>query len=174
LHGRFDLTGVSRITAPRLSEEPLAITLQIDLAHGTDQISGRVTEGHWMADLAGDRNVFNAHYNPAPQAGVHSFVLVSENNTTNIAATGSSRILLGGATAVRGKLRDGRAFVTASILARNGDYPFFLTFNRGSEVLIGWLNFPAGPTPAPGGSVVWMNAGTNGFAATLQAAAAPN
>lgn len=68
-------------------------------------------------------------------------------------------------------MRDGRAFGISTTLAKNGDCPFYLAFHHGSEVVIGWLNFPAGQEPLANGTVLWVNAGTNAFAATLQAAA---
>jgi hypothetical protein len=70
-------------------------------------------------------------------------------------------------------LDDGRAFGAGSSLARNGDYPFYLSLNRGQEIVIGWLNFPAAGTPTASGTVLWVRSGTNSFAATLQAASAP-
>ena len=85
------------------------------------------------------------------------------------AATGLSAISPGGATSVRGKLADGRAFNTSSFIAKNGDYPFYLAFNRGQELLLGWLNFPAGQGPVSAGTVLWLHAGTNPLATTLQA-----
>jgi hypothetical protein len=58
--------------------------------------------------------------------------------------------------------------MTSSSLAENGDYPFYLSLNHGTELVIGWLNFPAAREPAAGGSVVWSNTGTNAFARSLQ------
>jgi hypothetical protein len=87
------------------------------------------------------------------------------------AAAGLGRIAPGGSTIVRGSLDDGRHFLTASSLSKQGDYPFYLSLNRGSEVVIGWLNFPAGQPGGSAGTVLWVNTGTNAFARTLQAAA---
>src|SRR6185369_5888290 len=117
--------------------------LQVDLTNGTDQVFGAVTDGSWVAELSADRNVFNARFNPAEQAGSRAFVLERTEPSTGDAASGVSRIRTGGATRVRGRLADARPFTTTSTLARNGDYPFYLSLKRGSEMLIGWLNFPA-------------------------------
>jgi hypothetical protein len=78
-----------------------------------------------------------------------------------------------GATRVRGKLSDGRVFSAGSLLAKNGDYPFYLSLNHGNELVIGWLNFPPTNAPTASGTVLWVRNGTNGFAATLQAASTP-
>ncbi len=149
---------------------PLSLTLHLDLADGTDQVAGNATDGHWTSEIAGDRNVFNERLNPARQAGPRSFLLNHAGASISAAAAGSAAINASGAASVVGKLAAGRAFSLSSTLARSGDYPFYLTFNHGTEVFIGWLNFPAA-TAAPTGTVIWVRTGKNPVAATLQAAA---
>ena len=107
---------------------------------------------------------------PAQQAGLRSFALERAQDSAT-AAAGLSRIFSSGATRVRGKLNDGRAFSTSSALAKNGDCPFYLSLNRGTEMVIGWLNFAAGQGPTASGTVLWVKTGTNAFATTLQATA---
>jgi len=119
-----------------------------------------------------DRNVFDARLNPAEQAGSRSFVLEKAEPTPSDAASGISRIRPGGSTRVRGRLADARPFAAASTLAKNGDYPFYLSLKRGSEVLIGWLNFPAGEQLS-GGTVLWVNTGIDAFATALRVSSAP-
>jgi hypothetical protein len=168
--GAFDLNGDATVSVPRGTSSPLTITLHVDLTNGTDEVTGTIGDAHWTSALAGDRNVFSPFANPAPQAGQRAFVLEQENAATNAAATGLSKINIVGRATMSGKLGDGRRFTMANGLAKNGDYPFYLSFNRNSEVVIGWMNFPAG-TPVANGTVYWVKNGTNGFAATLQAAA---
>jgi len=170
--GRFDLSGDTTLSVPRGGLAPLSVALHADLTSGTDQIVGRVTDGDWSSDLVADRNVFNARTNPASQAGLRSFILESADDSPTLAATGSSRIAAGGGASVRGKLVTGHSFGTASALARNGDCPFYLSLNRGTQVIIGWLNFPAGQAPLAAGTVLWAGTGTNAFAATLRATSA--
>ena len=170
--GRFNLAGDATVGVRRGLAAPLALTLHVDLTNGSDQVAGALSDGSWTSDVAGDRNVFNSWSNPAQQAGLRSFVLErAPDNST--AAAGLSRISLSGATNVRGKLSDGRAFNTSSALAKNGDCPFYLSLNRGGEVVIGWLNFASGQGPTASGTVLWVKTGTNAFATTLQATPAP-
>ena len=168
--GKFDLAGGAKVDVRRGLAAPLALSLQVDLTQLTSQVAGRLSDGNWTSELLGDRNVFNASANPAQQAGLHSFILERAQDGA-AAATGFSRISLGGGTNVRGKLSDGRPFSTASALAKNGDCPFYLSRNHGTELVIGWLNFPAGPGLAASGTVLWVSTGTNAFASTLYAAA---
>jgi uncharacterized repeat protein (TIGR02543 family) len=170
--GKLSLAGDATATIPRGSLGPLAVTMHVDMTNRTDQVAGSVTDGNWTSALQGDRDVFNGRLNPAQQAGMRAFVLQSaQDNTT--AASGQSRISTGGSANVRGKLVDNRAFSTGSTLSKTGDYPFYLSLSRGKEVVIGWLNFPAAQSPAASGTVLWIQTGTNAFAATLNAASAP-
>jgi subtilisin family serine protease len=170
--GRFDLAGNASVNVRRGLMAPLALVLNVDLVHGSDQVAGSVGDGNWISGLIADRNVFNFLYNPAQQAGLRAFILQrAPDNST--AADGLSRISLSGRTNVRGQLSDGRTFSASSALAKNGDCPIYLSLNRGSEMVLGWLNFGAGQGPTASGSVLWVKTGTNAFAATLQAAPAP-
>jgi subtilisin family serine protease len=169
--GRFDASGNTRFQVSRAQNASLALALHVDLANATDQIVGTLSDGSWASDVSADRNVFNSRSNPAPQAGLRQFVL--EQPDTTDAADGVSRIKPNGSTRVRGQLLDGRRFVAASSLAKNGDYPFYLSLHRGSEILIGWLNFPAGEQRLSGGTILWANSATNASATSLQVNSTP-
>jgi hypothetical protein len=171
--GRLDRAGGAGVSAKRGGLSPLTLTLRVDLENGSDEVVGSVTDGGWTSALTGDRNVFQRKLNPAPQAGARAFVLQQADNDALTAAAGFGAIARSGKARVKGRLEDGRAFSAGSLLARNGDCPFYLSFKRGTEVLIGRLNFPAAPTPTASGTVLWVRTGTNAFAATLQATSAP-
>jgi hypothetical protein len=151
----------------------LNLTLHIDLTDGTDSVTGHLTDGAWVSDVNADRNVFNPKFNPARQAGLRDFILERADNTRLKAATGAGSISTGGAAKVTGMLEDGRSFRVSSVLSKNGDCPFYLSLNGGTEVVIGWLNFPTTPSPTASGTVLWVNTGTNSFQATLKAMSAP-
>src|ERR1043166_664128 len=51
-----------------------SLTIELDLSGGTARMSGRVTDGSWVADLSGVRGVFNKT-NPAPYAGTFTLVM---------------------------------------------------------------------------------------------------
>jgi hypothetical protein len=152
---------------------PLRLTLHADLSNSTDRVSGSLTDGAWVSSVSGDRNVFNSKLNPAAQAGMRNFVLERADNTTVEAGVGAGRISPSGAASVSGSLDDGTKFRTASLLAKNGDCPFYLSLSKGNEVVIGWLNFPKAENPTATGTVLWVRSGTNTFSAQLQAASAP-
>jgi subtilisin family serine protease len=173
-HGQFDISGNARTLVNRgPGLTPLSFALRIDLSNGTDQVTGSLTDGAWVSGASADKNVFNARVNPAAQAGSRDFILQQANNVAVEAGVGSGKISTSGVANVSGSLDDGTKFRTASLLAKNGDCPFYLSLNKGSGIVIGWLNFPAVPNPTASGTVLWVNSGTNHFAAELRAASAP-
>ncbi|MEK7706813.1 MAG: S8 family serine peptidase, partial [Verrucomicrobiota bacterium] len=152
LRGLFDINGDATVTIPRSLSSPLAVSLRVDLGNGTDEVYGTINDSGWVAALAGDRRVFNSQVNPAPQAGQRAFLLERAESIASTAATGLSKIATTGRASVGGALNDGRKFSVANTLAKNGDYPFYLSLSKGSEVMIGWLNFPAGSSNAAAGT----------------------
>jgi subtilisin family serine protease len=168
--GQFDGKGQAATVVKRGPLRALTLTLHVDFAEVTDRIAGRLTDGAWVSELAGDRDVFHAKWNPAPQAGLRAFILERADDTALTAAI--TTISTSGSTRIKGQFDDGRAFITRSALAKNGDFPFYLSLKRGSEMAIGWLNFPEAPSPTATGTVLWIRSGTNAFTATLQAASA--
>jgi len=171
IHGQFNSAGEVTLAIPRRLDAPLTLTLRIDVLIAADHISGTLTDNHWSAQVSGDRNVFNARLNPAPQAGIRGFMLERADDAAS-AASGAGRISKNGGTRLHGKLADGRAFSAGSTVAKNGDYPFYLSLHHGDETVIGWISFSAGQ-PETAGTVIWVNSGTNNFARKLLAASAP-
>lgn len=173
-HGQLNISGDATTTVNRgITLNPLSLALHVDLSNGTDRVTGSLTDGAWVSEMSGDKNVFNSQLNPAAQAGLRDFILQQENNTAVQAGVGRGQISRSGAARVSGSLDDGTKFRTASMLAKNGDCPFYLSLNKGAGIVIGWLNFPTVPNPTASGTVLWVNSGTNNFTAQLQAASAP-
>ena len=171
-HGQFDPAGDAAFSISRGALSPLTVTLHINLTNGADQITGQITGGTWTSLLYCDRNIFNTRSNPAAQAGLRLFRLDRASDDAVADVTGSSRISAGGAVSIRGKLRDKRSFAITSALAKTGDCPFYLSLNRGSEVIIGWLDFPAGQPLTTSGVLLWLKTGAGGFASALEASSA--
>ena len=167
--GQFDLNGNASVTVLRPLAAPVQLALALDLAQGGQGLTGEVRSGGWAAELRGHRNVFNPALNPAPQAGKVNFVLEGGTHAPATVATGANKISSGGNARVSGALLDGRKFSRGASLSRSGDFPFYLALAGGSEVVIGWVNFPAQVQTAASGTVIWARSGTDGFATTLQA-----
>jgi hypothetical protein len=173
-HGQFNVSGDTTVSVNRgKTLSPLSLALHLDLSNNTDRVTGSLTDGAWASDVSGDKNVFNAQLNPAAQAGLRNFILQQADNSAVEAGIGEGKISTSGTANVSGSLDDGTKFKTASMLAKNGDCPFYLSLNKGSEVVIGWLNFPKTPNPTASGTVLWVKTGTSAFSSELKAASAP-
>jgi subtilisin family serine protease len=172
-HGKLGATGEARVSVSRGHLSPLILALRLDPTGDTDEVTGSASDGDWTSELSGSRNVFQAKSNPARQAGRRAFLLARADASRATAATGLGKLSKNGATRVKGRLEDGRPFGVASLLARNGDCPFYVSLSHGGEIVIGWLNFPAAAEPTASGTVLWVRTGTNAFAASLQVASAP-
>jgi subtilisin family serine protease len=169
--GQLDLNGKSTVTVARRAQLPLVLKVHVDLTGGSDQLNGSITDGGWVSELSGDRNTFSAKLNRAPQAGSRGFYL-QRTETAATVGSGNTAIAAGGTIRIKGKLADGRAFSAGSMLAKNGDCPLYVGLSKGSETVIGWLNFPAFSTTAASGTVAWVRTGTNAFTTTLRATSA--
>jgi subtilisin family serine protease len=166
--GQFDLNGNAVVTVRRELALPVQLNLAIDLTGGGTEITGTLASGGWASMLRADRNGFNATLNPAPQAGQVEFVLECGVPASTTVATGANRISATGRARMAGNLLDGRRFSRSAGIANSGDFPFYLSLSCGTEVVIGWVNFPAASATADG-TVLWTRSGVNGFATTLQA-----
>lgn len=170
--GQFDFRGNATVVVTRALQSPLYLTLSVDLVQAGEPITGRVSDGTWVAELYAGRNVFDPLTNPAPLAGTRAveFSYRQEEATAQV-ASGVSQISVSGNARLSGRLADKRALSALSTLNRQGEFPFYQAFNRGSEIMLGWLDFARGGGAPEVGEVFWVRTGTNGFATTLRASA---
>jgi plastocyanin len=180
LNGQFTPEGEWHTALLRTGQRPLAIKLQLDLTNGTDTVSGSVSSSvtnglavgstnganytDWTSELLANRNTFNAMTNRAPSTGAKVFPLLGTDNSTN--ATLTANIAPGGTVTIACLMSDGRRFSSSATLAKNGDYPFYISMNS-REAMGGWLNFSPPPVIVTG-RVNWVRSGTNTFAFELR------
>jgi hypothetical protein len=143
--GKLDSSGKTNLTLHPKNLSPLTLTLQLD---GTDQITGSLSDGVWTAQLAGDRAVFNAKTNPAPQAGRYTLVFRGHYNSTTEPAGDSIctvSIDAGGKISLSGTLADATKITQASTLAENGNWPFYVLLYSGGGSLLSWIKVDDDP-----------------------------
>ncbi len=108
-----------------------------------DEISGRVTDGIWVAPLAGDRAVFRAKARPTPYAGRYTMVLGQEAAPTVPAGIGygTGRVSVNGLASFAGSLAD-RTKVTRRVpLSKHGLWPFSVSLYSGRGLVMSWIAF---------------------------------
>jgi hypothetical protein len=136
--GQFDLSGTSRVAIIRRALPPVSIGLQLDMLGGGTNVTGTVR-------TASDANVLTSSLEAKRSgdsgdfAGQRSFALLDEADN-NIASGIASANSTGNMT-IRGLLQGLRAFTVKTSISSDGSVPFYVSFNRGSEVITGWLQF---------------------------------
>jgi hypothetical protein len=132
---------------------PLTLLLNVQ----TDQVTGELTDGSWVAGLQGYRAVYNSKTNAAPFAGTYTIVFPGQISDTTIPmgnGYGSVRVDGNGTANFTGSLADGTKVTQSTPLARDGSWPFCLPLYSGHGLAIGWLSLTN--SGGPGGSSVWI------------------
>ena len=165
LKGYFNADGQSQVTVTRLVGPPLTVNLSIDQTGGSDQVTGTVTDGSWIADLSGDRATFNSLTNPAPQAGLYTMVLPGHTNSaTNPHGDGYATITVttAGKIVMRGVLADGTSFSQGSYVSKNGLWPLYVPLYSTRGSVISWITFSNQVNSALSGNLSWIKTAAAG------------
>jgi hypothetical protein len=141
--GRFNLSGAANVHVARANNSALDLGLQLDLTNGTDEVTGSVTNASWIADLSGDRAVFNALTNPAPQAGLYTMIIPGGADAA-LSPAGDSYATLtvasNGSLRATGRLADDSAISQTVSLSKHSQWPFYARlYSGGQGVAVGWL-----------------------------------
>ena len=162
LAGQFDATGNATVTVSRGAMTPLTMVLQLDVAGGSDQITGTVSanDNSWTAQLLANRAVFNAQTRPCPQAGTYTLLIPGTPGASNSPAGdgyGTVTVNTAGQVAVNGILADGTSYSQSTILSKSGQWALYApvyAFGRGS--ILGWLTFTNTPGSDINGWLSWI------------------
>lgn len=157
-NGQFDTSGLGQATIPMGKLQPLNLWLQLDLTQGTDHITGSVSNLAWAAALAGDRAVFNASTNIAPQQGLYTFVIPGAGAAPQPAGDGWGTVTVDAAGNIHlsGSLADGTALAQTVPVSPSGQWPLYASPSGGQDLLLGWLAFSGDTNQALGGEVLWL------------------
>jgi hypothetical protein len=150
------LDGRATNTVKRTGTTDLSIVWDLDL-NGEDQVQGQVSSEGWSADLLGDRAVYNASSRPFTNGGKYTFTILGVAGETNDAPAGHSygtfSIDANGVVKLTGFLADkGKAKQTVP-LSKNGEYPLYIPFVKGS--LLGWVTLEDRATDDLHGLINW-------------------
>jgi len=136
--GRFDPVGKAQVGIIRSAQPPVSLSLQLDLTGGSGTITGTVTTSSDANTLTSSL-LANRRPSPPPGPGRRLFSLVDDAGEPIVNA--AAYIGTVGNVIVQGVLQHSRNFNFATSLASDGSVPFYLSSSRGSEVIMGWLQF---------------------------------
>lgn len=154
LTGQFDATGSANETMARRNLSALTVALQLDLANGTDRVTGSVSGGTWTATLAGDRAIYDGKTKIAPGAGSYTLILAGPHGSATEPggdSYGTLTVGKNGEIAFAGTLADGTKVTPSAPVSKHGQWPLYASLYSGQGVLWGWLAFTTPP-----GTVAWV------------------
>ena len=162
--GAFDSQGRFAGRIHRDGRGPLSVQLALDLAGGTDRLTGLIADAAASAGQAttgainADRATFQKNTNPAPDAGYYT-VALRPATATLPAGNGFGSLTVGRNGSVRfaGQLGDGRAVSAGSKVSKNHTWPVAAVPYDNGGALNGWVAFRAVPqTSDADGSLHWL------------------
>jgi hypothetical protein len=152
--GQFDALGKARVAIVRRASPPVALSLELDMLGGGTNITGTVR-------TASDANTLTSSLD-APRngdgtafAGRRAFLLVDEVGDTVVNA--GSVVNSSANVSIRGVLQPSRGFTSATSISSDGRVPFYVSFNQGTEVITGWLQFASDGDSSVSGQLFWVS-----------------
>src|SRR5206468_1464205 len=157
--GKFDVDGHATNVVRRRGAAPLTLELSLDLANGSDQIQGRVTDGAWVARLVADKAISKANATAVPFAGAYTLDLPPD--AADPSGPGGDSIAAvtvdaSGNVRLAGTLADGTRLARAVPLSKDGLWPLYASLYTGKGVVLGWLMFTNGSDADLSGRVSWI------------------
>jgi hypothetical protein len=140
--GKFNLEGKATNVITRTGTNSLTVTWAVSL-DGSEQVTGTVSDGNWMAGLAGDRAVF-CKTNPAAFADKYTFVVLGSPGSTLAPegdSYGTASVDSNGLVKVKGYLADKTPLAAKVPVARSGQWPLYASLYGGKGALLGWAAF---------------------------------
>ena len=165
MSGQFDVTGHANAPVPRPNMNPLSVVMQLDLTNSTDRIAGTVSDGTWVADLSGDRAVFDGKTSIAPQQGQYTMMIPPSGHVaTEPSGFGCGTVSVDKAGRVRlnGNLGDGTKITPQTTVARNGRWPIYISIYGGQGSILGWMTFTNGAWEDLNGEMNWFKPASPG------------
>jgi hypothetical protein len=153
-NGRFDLLGKAQVGIVRRSLPPVSLSLQLDLTGDSGMITGAVTTASEAVTLTSSL-LANRRANPAPATGRQPFSLIDDAGIQIVGASAS--ISSAGSAVIQGALQPSRNLSFSTSIGRGGSVPFYVSFNRGGEVIIGWLQFEGDGDSPVRGQLFWVS-----------------
>jgi len=161
MKGQFDANGAATVNVNRSKQSPLTVQLQLDEVNGSDQITGTVavSDGSWLAELAANRDVFNANTNPCPHAGTYTLLIPGTPGATGSPAGdgyGLVKVTTAGRVMLTGLLADNTSVSQSTFLSKSGDWPLYVArYPAGRGSILGWLTFTNTPGDDLHGALIW-------------------
>jgi hypothetical protein len=160
--GQFDTNGNASKTITLTRASSLTVTMSLDLSGSSGGLTGTVTDGQWVADLAAERAVFNTRSNPATQyAGLYTLIIpggtAGDSTVPEGAGYATISVSSGGTAMLSGTLADGTNISQSVPISKTGQMPLQASLYGGGGSVLGWLTFDTNqPASSAQGVLSWI------------------
>jgi hypothetical protein len=158
MKGKLDL--VCRATNSIIRTGTNALVVELDFGIGnSNQVTGRITDGFWEAQLHGDRAVFHSKTNPAPYAGSYTLVLPGQPDPgagPEGYGFGTLKVVSNGVATLAGTLADGTKVSRRVPLSKDGYLPLYVALYKGGGSVLSWLTLTNRTTDDVNGLLSWI------------------
>ena len=139
--GKFNLEGKATNQVPRLGTNALTVELQMGLADNPDQMTGRISDGVWQAELLADRAWYSITTNRSPHAGRYTLAISgTDGGTAEPAGHGCGSVVVDvrGNVTFLGMLGDGSRATQKACLSKSGQWPLYMPLYAGKGSVLSW------------------------------------
>jgi hypothetical protein len=139
--GKFSIAGTTHKSIPRPGLSPITVQLQLGLPDSP--MTGTISDGAWLADLAANPAVYSKA-NPAPQTGKYTLVIPGSGNAAAQPGGngfGAVTVSDSGNVSFSGLLGDGTPVTSTGTVSGQGQWPFYVSLYGDKGSILGWLSF---------------------------------
>jgi hypothetical protein len=159
LSSNFDVSGRVRMVSPRHVESNLITSLQLDFADGT--VGGQVTDGSFVAQLGGYRDVWTSRNSATNYQGSYTVIIPGTNESSiGPLGTGFGTVTVDamGNITFSGSLADGTTGLSQhSVVSQDGLWAFYLPLYGGGGSFWAWNLFTNGTVDSLPLEASWIN-----------------
>jgi hypothetical protein len=155
--GAFDLSGAATFHSAH-GKTTLITSLQLDFAN--EAVTGSVSDGTFIAQLSGDKDVFSSAHKATNFSGQYTLTLLGAADPTigpGGISVGTAKIDAMGNISFSGNLADATSFLESSAVSKDGYWPFYASLYGGNGSLWGW-NLVSNHVIASAPALSWLNA----------------
>jgi hypothetical protein len=168
--GQFHNTSNAWVPVIRHALKPVVLTLGVQFdstLHGfvTNSIIIGTNQEFVVSQFVAERNTFNWSSHTAPQTGTDTFVLT--RNEVPV-ANGKAQVRVDGLVKFTGALTPPKKFSLSSAVAETGNSPFYFSFNKGMEAVIGTFHFGATSHERLTADLWWLGPGATNAPLALE------
>jgi hypothetical protein len=149
--------GVASVIAHSSKTQSLNVQLQWDAS--SDQITGSVSDGSWLANLASQRAGFDGKSLIAPQAGHYTAIIPGSDGSSpgpSADSFATATVTASGRITFAASLADGTKFTQSTTLSTNGQCPLFVPLYNSQGSLVSWVAFTNLAQTAFNGNLTWI------------------